>query len=240
MAAQSSSHDLDYSFANEYALALIKKYTPARTLMGSGKFAAYKSYGEFIWRIGYESKELKGNVVGPFTRATQKEIDEQLKKDLETFSYKVARLIFWPLNDKQKGALLSYAHSVGFFQFKESELLEAINNGKNKKTIIKLWSPYFNKKDLDKGSLLIDRRRSELNCFVAHDKEIPSLVKHKCVLNQCLLNIPATYNGNPNQIKAINYLEKKFLDLDPSGEILRRFFRYWNQPPGNLGSDKNL
>jgi len=71
-------------------------------------------------------------------------------------------------------------------------------------------------------------------------KKFRTLVKHSCNLNQCLLNLPVTYNGNPNQIKAINYLEKKLIELDPSGEIVRRFFRYWNQPSGNLGSLKNL
>ena len=90
------------------------------------------------------------------------------------------------------------------------------------------------------GEWVVDRRRSELNLFLAGNKEIATLVKHGCDLKYCLLNIPETYNGNPNQIKAINYLEKKMTDLDPSGEILRRFFRYWNQPPGNLGSPKNL
>ena len=34
------------------------------------------------------------------------------------------------------------------------------------------------------------------------------------------------------------YLEKKFKEFDPSGEILRRFFRYWNEKPSGLGSPK--
>lgn len=215
-------------------------YTPARTHMGFGKYAAYKDYGEFIWRIGYGSKELHERVICPFTRASSKEILEQLKLDLETLSYKVARLIQWPLNDKQKAAVLSYAHGIGFPAFKESNLLKIINAGCKKKEIIKELSPYINKKWLMFGEWVVDRRRSELNLFLAGNKEIATLVKHKCDLNYCLLNIPETYNGNPNQIKAINYLEKKMKDLDPSGEILRRFFRYWNQPPGNLGSPKNL
>ena len=208
--------------------------------MGFGRYAAYKDHGEFIWRIGYGSKEFKENVICPFTRATDKEILEQLQLDLETLSYKIARLIHWPLKDKQKAAVLSYAHSVGFPTFKNCELLEIINQGARKQEIIKTWSPYINKEWLNFGQWVVDRRRSELNLFLAPDKEIPTLVKHNCNMNRCLLNLPATYNGNPNQIKAINYLEKKLLEFDPSGEVVRRFFRYWDQPPGNLGSPKNL
>jgi len=215
-------------------------YTPARTHMGFGKYAAYKDYGEFIWRIGYGSKELHERVICPFTRASSKEILEQLKLDLETLSYKISRLIHWPLNNKRKAAVLSFAHGIGFPYFKDSNLLQIINSGCKKTEIIKEWSPYINKEWFKCGSLVVDRRRSELNLFLAPDKEIPTLVKHDCQLKQCLLNIAETYNGNPNQIKGINYLERKLSEFDPSGEILRRFFRYWDQPSGNLGSPKNL
>ena len=49
-----------------------------RTLMGSGRFASYKDYGESIWRIGYGSMELFGKVVTHRTRATEEDIEEQL------------------------------------------------------------------------------------------------------------------------------------------------------------------
>ena len=35
---------------------------------------------------------------------------------------------------------------------------------------------------------------------------------------------------------AREYLEKKLKELDPSGEVLRQFFRYWNSTPSGLGS----
>jgi len=38
--------------------------------------------------------------------------------------------------------------------------------------------------------------------------------------------------------KVSKSLEKKFKEFDPSGEILRRFFRYWNEKPSGLGSPK--
>ena len=36
--------------------------------------------------------------------------------------------------------------------------------------------------------------------------------------------------------KAIEYLERKFNQWDPSGEVLRRFYRYWSEKPKGLGS----
>ena len=79
--------------------------------MGSGRFASYKDYGESIWRIGYGSMEIHGKVVTPKTRATEKEIDEQLKIDLQMLSHKLSKIIFWPLNPKKKAAVISYAFS---------------------------------------------------------------------------------------------------------------------------------
>ena len=209
---------LDTSYLNEHSLRIIKHYNLARTLMGSGRFASYKDYGESIWRIGYGSMEIHGKVVTPKTRATQKEIDEQLKK---------------------KAAVISYAFSNGFIPFKNSQLFELINSGCHKKKLIKEWSPFINKVWLNKSDFIIDQRRSELNLFLAADKEVPTFLPHKCKSKYCLLNIHETYNGNVNQIKGINYLEKKIQELDPSGDVLRRFFRYWNQEPGGLGSPKN-
>ena len=211
-----------------------------RTLMGSGRFASYKDYGESIWRIGYGSMELFGKVVSHRTTAAKEDIEEQLEIDLQMLSHKLSKIIFWPMNAKKKAAVMSYAFSIGFIPFKNSYLLELINSGCHKKKLIKEWSPFINKVWLNKSDLVIDQRRSELNLFLAPDKEVPTFLPHKCKLKYCLLNIHETYNGNANQIKGINYLEKKIQELDPSGEVLRRFFRYWNQEPGGLGSRKNI
>jgi hypothetical protein len=69
---------------------------------------------------------------------------------------------------------------------------------------------------------------------------MPLFIEHKCPLKYCLLNIADNYKGTPNQIKAIEYLERKVQDWDPTEEVVRRFFRYWNQDQGGLGSPKNL
>ena len=74
---------LDTSYLNKDSLRLIKHYNRARTLMGSGRFASYKDYGVSIWRIGYGSMEMVGKVVTHRTRATEEDIEEQLKIDFE-------------------------------------------------------------------------------------------------------------------------------------------------------------
>jgi hypothetical protein len=74
------------------------------------------------------------------------------------------------------------------------------------------------------------------NMFYAADKEIPTQLKHSCNVEFCLLNLPETYNGASNQIKAIEYLESKILEWDPDGRSLRHFYRLWSQKPAGLGS----
>jgi len=144
-----------------------------------------------------------------------------------------------PLNEKKKAAVLSYAHSVGLPAFKESVLLSLINSRASRKEIIREWSPYINRKDFY-SELTRERRRVELNTYLAADKEVPLFIKHNCQLKQCLLNVADNYKGTPNQIKAIEYLERKLLEWDPSQEVVRRFFRYWNQEQGGLGSPRNF
>jgi GH24 family phage-related lysozyme (muramidase) len=236
----SPSRKLDISYANDYAYDLIKYYAVARTLTGSGLYASYKAHGESIWKIGFDSTEIRSKVISARTKATYEEVNEQLKLDLKKLSYKIANLIFWPLNAKKKAAVLSYAFSIGFPKFKTSELLNIINKGNKRKEIIKFWSPFINTNWRHKGDQFVSQRRSELDLYLSADKEVPTLIKHNCKLKYCLLNIADTYNGSINQIKAITYLEKKLLEFDPSGEVLRRFFRYWNQVPGGLGSPHNL
>ena len=52
---------LSYSFFTEKGFQLTKKYTIPRTYLGMGSYAAYKDFGEDIWRIGYGSEII--NVV---------------------------------------------------------------------------------------------------------------------------------------------------------------------------------
>lgn len=226
----------DYPFFTQKGFELIKYYTKPRTEIGMGRFAAYKDYGESMWRIGYGSTKIKHRWVGSLERATQKQIDEQLVEDLKEFSARIAPYIYVPLSKNKKAALLSFAHSVGIPSFKECRLLNLINQLAPKNEIIREWSPYINTIWRSGGEYFIERRRVELNTYLAADKQIPAHVGHKCSVNHCLLNLPETFNGSPSQIRAIEYLERKLQTLDPSGEILRRFFRYWSEKPSGLGS----
>ena len=231
-----SSHN--YPFFSEKGYELTKKYTPSRTYVGLDTYTSYKDFGESTWKIGYGSDRLNGHYLNSKDRATQEEIDKQFYYDLKEFSNKLKDYVFVSLNNNRKAALLSFAHSIGIQSFKKCKLLDLINSYASKIKIIKEWSPYINTYWMSGGDEMIERRRVELDMYFAADKEIPTFYKHTCHTKICLLNLVETYNGTANQIKGIEYLEEKFKQLDPSGKILRQFFRYWNQKPSGLGSPK--
>ena len=226
----------DHPFLTRKGINLIKSYNLPRVNIGLGRYATYKNYGEDIWRIGYESKKLNNRWLNSTDKATEEEIDKQLEEDLKEFSDLVSNYIHVSLNNNRKAALLSFAYSIGISSLKTCRLLKLINNRASKNEIIREWSPYINRLWCSGGDLLVDQRRMELDTYLAPDKEIPTLVPHRCRSKICLLNLPETYTGAPNQVKAIEYLEKKLIQWDSSGEVLRRFFRYWSEKPRSLGS----
>jgi GH24 family phage-related lysozyme (muramidase) len=226
----------EHPFLTRKGIDLIKSYYPARTHIGMGRYAAYKDYGEDIWRIGYGSKKLGKRWLKANDIATEEEIDTQLVEDLKIFSDLVSQYVFVPLNRNRKAAILSFSYSIGISSLKTCRLLELINSHASKSQIIREWSPYINRLWWSGGDLLVDQRRMELDTYLAPDKTIPTFVPHRCHLKKCLLNLPETYTGAPNQVKAIEYLEKKLVQWDSSGEVLRRFFRYWSEKPRSLGS----
>lgn len=224
------------SFYTDYAFELVRRYTPCRIHVGFEEYTSYKATNEDgPWLIGYGSKKIGRQTVTPFTKVTRRQIDEQLKKDLEIFSEYVSDLVYMPLNEKKRGAVISYAESVGINYFKESKLLELINKNATKEDIIREWSPFM-RKNYQADLNLRNRRRSELDLYLQSDIEVPLLVEHHCILPQCLLNIAANYNGTVEQVKAIEYLESELLQLNPGGEIISKFFELWNQKPRATGS----
>jgi len=226
----------EHPFLTRKGINLIKTHSMPCTNIGMGRYASYKEYGEDIWRIGYGSKKLGKRWLSATDKAIEEEIDIQLEEDLKELSDLVAKYVFVPLNTNRKAAVLSFAYSIGISSFKTCRLLELINSSAGKTKIIREWSPYINQIWLSGGDLMRDRRRVELDTYYAADKEIPTLVPHRCRVKRCLLNLPETYTGVPNQLKAIEYLERKLTEWDPSGEVLRQFFRYWTQKPTGLGS----
>lgn len=230
----------EYPFLTQKGIDIIKYYFTPRVCLSPGRYGSYKDYGESIWRIGYGSKKLGKYTVGRSEVATQEQIDRQLVEDLKVFSNSLCDYVYVPLNESKKAALLSFAHDVGMQSFKNCRLLHLINTLAPKSKIIEEWSPYINKIWLSGGARIVDRRRTELNTFYAADKEIPTHVRHDCKLEYCLLNLAETFNGAPNQIKAIEYLEAKLSDWDSEGRALRHFFRLWSQKPAGLGFPPRL
>ena len=229
-----SSHK--YSLFTEKGFQLTKRYTIPKTYLGLDRYAAYKNFGESNWKIGYGSEIINDHTLSATDKASQEEIDKQFYKDLKIFSKEAEKYIFVNLNKNKRAALLSFAHSIGLCSFKSCRLLDLINSYASKNKIIKEWSPYINHIWMSGGDLMTSRRRTELDMYFAPDKEIPTLYPHKCHTEICLLNIAETFNHSPTQIKAIEFLEKKFKEFDPSGEVLRRFCHYWSKPPSGLGS----
>ncbi len=226
----------EHPFLTRKGIDLIKKHSLPRTFIGMGRYASYKDYGEDIWRIGYGSKKLGKRWVSSSDKATKEEIDLQIEEDLKEFSDLVSKYVLVPLNSNRKAALLSFSYSIGISSLKTCRLLELINSSASKSQLIKEWSPYINPIWRSGGDQMIDQRRVELDTYLAADKDIPTLVPHRCQVKRCLLNLPETYTGAPNQLKAIEYLERKLMKWDPSGEVLRQFFRYWTRKPSGLGS----
>jgi GH24 family phage-related lysozyme (muramidase) len=214
----------------------VRRYTPCQIHTGFEEYTSYRpNKHEQFWLIGYGSPRLKGKGVNGYTVTSREVLDEQLEEDLKIFARYVDDLIYMPLNEKKKAAVLSYAQSIGIFQFKHSFLLELINKNAKKSEIIREWSP-FTKKNYLSNPGLVDRRRAELDVFLQPDKDVPLLVEHKCKLPSCLLNLAASFNGSPQQVKAIEYLEKELLKADPGGKIIDKFFSMWREPPLCTGS----
>lgn len=237
-ASSSPDEEAVSKFYSATGIELIRRYTAPRIHNGFGRFNPYRTEtGEYL--IGYGSKTIFGRTLSPYITATREDIEKQFLEDMKEFAALVEQYVQMPLNEKKRGAVLSYAYSVGIYTFKESNLLRLINSRASKKEIIKEWSPYINRKSYYPKNLR-NRRRHELNTYMAPDKEVPLLFEHKCCMKQCLATLGADYQGTPTQLKAIEYLERKIIDWDQNGSVMNRFFRLWNQEQGGLGSPKNL
>lgn len=214
----------------------MRRYSPCRIHIGFEEYASYKLHKEEgPWLIGYGSHRLRGRGILPFSRASREQVEDQLWEDLEAFATLVDNVVYMPLNEKKKAAVLSYAQSIGIIQFKNCKLLELINSRAHRSQIIREWSP-FTKKNYLSNPGLVDRRRAELDVYLQSDKEVPLLVEHKCKLPRCLLNIATSFNGSPQQVKAIEFLEKEINKADPNGKIIDKFFTMWTEPSHCTGS----
>jgi GH24 family phage-related lysozyme (muramidase) len=91
----------EHPFLTDVGIELIKKHGQPRTAIGMGRFAAYKDFGESMWRIGYGSHMVGKRRVAFNEKLTKSEIETQLIEDLKEFSDQVSEYVFVPLNDKR-------------------------------------------------------------------------------------------------------------------------------------------
>ncbi len=94
-------------------------YSTPHTAIGMGMYASYKNFGESFWRVGYESKTLKGRVIGARDKISLEEIEDQLIEDLKVFSQQVSEYVLVQTNKNRRAALLSFAHSLGISSCKK-------------------------------------------------------------------------------------------------------------------------
>ena len=93
---QLSSHN--YSLFTEKGYQLTKRYTVPKTYLGMGRYAAYKNFGESVWRIGYGSESIDDHYLDANDKASQDDIDKQFYEDLKLFSTEAEKYVFVNLN----------------------------------------------------------------------------------------------------------------------------------------------
>jgi len=84
--------------------------------------------GNEPWTIGYGTTVYNGiQKVKSGDKITQKQAEELLSYDLNTFSEKVRSLIKRNLTENQFGSLVSFSYNVGIGNFSSSTLLKKVN-----------------------------------------------------------------------------------------------------------------
>jgi GH24 family phage-related lysozyme (muramidase) len=129
---------IDHPFLDLETVRLICRYTPARTHLGFGRYAAYRDRGEHTWRIGYGSLRIGKRFVHGGDKATELQITTQFIEDLKKLADLVVPCVYMPINKKKRSAIISYAHSIGISAFKECYLRELINSNASKNAMREL------------------------------------------------------------------------------------------------------
>lgn len=82
-----------------------------------------------VWTIGFGTTRIKGVPVFPGMTITKERAEELFEQDLDYFERCVFDLVKRKLSQNQFDALVSFAYNVGVIAFKDSTLLERINDG---------------------------------------------------------------------------------------------------------------
>lgn len=124
-----------------------------RTYLGSGRY-------EQFWTIGY------GHVIQldeDYDLLTKEQAVELLQEDIHLFEEGVDKLITVPINENQRGALVSLAYNIGLGNLKKSHIVKLINQG-HPESVDSYWLAH-NKASGKVLSGLTTRRQRELELF---------------------------------------------------------------------------
>lgn len=199
-----------YFFPN--AISLIKKYEPYWS-------AAYPDFssGEEIYCIGYGLENYPdGSAVKTGQKITQKKADEYLQWQVNSIASWIDSCQL-PINEDQREALISFAHSVGTDVFESSLMFGLVEDNKLLQAAEE-FSRWIYSEAGYASPLLIERRRQEKLLFLSNLVEWDDF--HSPLLLECF----KTYRGLVQQDMAINFLEQK---LDPY--LLAEFFNLFKQ-----------
>lgn len=130
-----------------------------------------------IWTVGYgralQNEDKTRFLIGDkdkveaykqYPALTAEEAEKMLDEDLEKFEAAVKKLVKVPLNENQRGALVSFVYNIGSEAFKESTLRAFLNVGdyKNAANQFERWNKCAGK--VLKGLTL--RREAERDLFL--------------------------------------------------------------------------
>lgn len=149
---------------NAESLTLIKRWEGLR-------LRAYKDTGG-VWTIGYGHTSDARQAVFHGLEITEKQAEELLVHDLKEAEDAVQRLVKVPLNENQRGALVSFTYNLGEVQVARSTLLKKLNAGLYDEVPaqMKRWV-YDNGRKLQG---LVNRRNDEAELWAAPVAEQPS------------------------------------------------------------------
>lgn len=120
------------------------------------------------WTIGYGFTQ---GVTKNTPKITQEQALAYLTSSLEKLASRLDVVVYEPLNNHQKGALLSFIWNVGMGTFERSSLLTCLNNGAYGEAATKFNLYHFSKGIPMKG--LSNRRAAEMACFNTPDETSP-------------------------------------------------------------------
>lgn len=113
--------------------------------------------------IGYGTTLINGKAVPRNHTITPAQADQYLRADLPSRAKAVDDNVKVPLNDNQRGALISFIYNVGISAFKNSTLLKLLNGGNYDSVPSQLMRWIYNDGKEMKG--LVNRRKAEIELW---------------------------------------------------------------------------